>query len=81
MTADVKTNDNFKKGGAMIKEGLEQNAYELGSKVKEKIDEGQEYAKNSLHSLEEQVKSNPLLSIGISLLAGMVISKLFNSNK
>ena len=33
MSAGIKTIDNLKKGGAMVKEGLEQDAYDLGSKV------------------------------------------------
>lgn len=81
MATDIKTIDNLQKGGAMIKEGLEQDAYELGSKVKEKINESQEYAKNGLHSLEDQAKSNPLLCMGVSFLVGMVISKLLGSSK
>ena len=35
MSAGIKTIDNLKKGGAMVKEGLEQDAYDLGSKVKD----------------------------------------------
>ena len=79
MSAGIKTIDNLKKGGAMVKEGLEQDAYDLGSKVKDKVNEGQEYAKNGLHALEEEVKANPILSLGISFLVGMVASKLFSS--
>lgn len=45
MTTDLKTIDNLKKGSIMVKEGIEKDAYELGGKVKEKIEEGQEYAK------------------------------------
>lgn len=78
MTTDLKTIDNLKKGSTMVKEGIEKDAYELGGKVKEKIEEGQEYAKNSLHSLEEQTKSNPLMALGVSFLAGMLVSKLLN---
>ena len=81
MATDIKTIDNLKKGSTMVKEGIEQDAYELGGKVKEKLNEGQDYAKNSLHSLEDQAKSNPLLCIGISFLVGMVVSKLLGSSK
>ena len=79
--ADSKTIDNLQKGGSMVKEGIEQDAYELGGKVKEKLNEGQDYAKSSLHSWEEQAKSNPLLCVGISFLVGMVVSKLLGSSK
>ncbi len=81
MATDIKTMDNLKKGSTMVKEGIEQDAYEFGGQVKEKLNEGQEYAKNSLHSLEGQVKSNPLLCIGISFLAGMVFSKFLGNSK
>jgi len=81
MTTESKTVANLQKEKNKVKEGLEQDAYELGSKVKEKLNESQEYAKNSLHSLEDQTKANPLLAIGISFLAGMIASKLFGSNK
>ncbi len=81
MATDIKTMDNLKKGESMMKEGIEQDAYELGGKVKEKLNEGQDYAKNSLHSLEDQAKANPLLTIGISFLAGMVASKFFSGGK
>ncbi len=63
----------------MMKEGLEQSAYELGSKVKEEVNKGQEYAKNNLHSLEEQAKSHPLLAMGIAFLVGMVTSRILNN--
>ncbi len=81
MATESKAVDNLQKSGAMMKEGLEHDAYELGSKVKEKLNEGQDYAKNSLHSLEDQAKSNPLLTIGISFLVGMVASKLLGGSK
>jgi hypothetical protein len=81
MATDIKTRDNLQKSAAMIKEGLEQDAYELGGQIKEKLNDGQEYAKNSLHSLEDQAKSNPLLCMGISFLVGMVVSKLLGSSK
>lgn len=81
MATESKTIDNLQKGGSMVKEGIEKDAYELGGKVKEKLNEGQEYAKNSLHSLEDQAKSNPLLTIGISFLVGMVTSKLLGGSK
>ncbi len=81
MATDIKTIDNLQKGATMVKEGIEQDAYELGGKVKEKLNDGQEYAKNSLHALEDQAKSNPLLCIGVSFLVGMVVSKLLSSAK
>lgn len=81
MATGSKTIDNLQKGSSMAKEGIEQDAYELGGKVKEKLNEGQEYAKSSLHSLEEQAKANPLLTIGVSFLAGMVASKLFSNGR
>mgnify|MGYP000243392193 CR=1 FL=1 len=81
MATESKTVDNLQKGGTMVKEGIEKDAYELGGKVKEKLNDGQEYAKNSLHALEEQAKSNPLMTIGISFLVGMVASKFIGSGK
>ncbi len=81
MAIHSKTIDNLQKQKDVMKEGLEHDAYELGGKVREKLEESQEYAKNSLHSLEEQAKSNPLLAIGLSFLAGMLASKLFGNGK
>lgn len=81
MATESKTVDNLQKSKAMMKEGLEHDAYELGGKVKEKLNEGQDYAKNSLHCLEDQARANPLLTIGISFLAGMVASKFFSGDK
>ena len=61
MANESKTIDNLKKGSVQLKEGLERDAYEFGSQMKEKLNEGQEYAKNTLHELEDQAKSNPLM--------------------
>jgi hypothetical protein len=74
-----KSLDDMQKGAAMIREGLEQGAYELGGKVKQELDKGQEYIEGSLQSLEEQVKSHPLLSVSVSFLLGMMIAKLISS--
>ncbi len=81
MATESKTVDNLQKSGIMMKEALEYGAYELGGKVREKLNEAQDYAKNSLHSLEDHAKGNPLLTVGISFLAGMLASKLFGGSK
>lgn len=78
MARDLKTLHNLQKGAVMVKEGIEKDAYELGAKVKEKVEEGQQYAKNSLHSLEDQTKANPLLALGVAFIAGFVASKFFD---
>ncbi|MCE2716165.1 MAG: hypothetical protein ACK4V2_04500 [Pseudomonadota bacterium] len=81
MANESKTLENLHKKSNKVKEGLEHDAYELGSKVKETLNETQKYAKNGLHSLEDQARDNPLLAIGISFLVGVVASKLFGSDK
>ncbi|AZL15052.1 hypothetical protein [Rickettsiales endosymbiont of Stachyamoeba lipophora] len=70
---------NIIKGASMAKEGIEQSAYELGSKIKEEVNKSQEYAKNTLHYVEEQAKNQPFLAIGISFLLGMIVSRLCKS--
>lgn len=81
MTKDLKTTDTLQQSGSDLKEALQHDAYELGGKIKERVSEGQEYAKNYLHSLEDTAKANPLLTIGTSFLVGIVASKLFCSSK
>ncbi len=81
MATDIKTIDTIQKSASLLKEDMEKDAYELGKKVKKTISEGTEQAKNGLQYIEEQAKSNPLLSIGISFIAGMVVSKLISSSK
>lgn len=63
-----------RRGSSMAKEGLEKEAYDIGSKVRDDVDRGKEYAEDAIASLEKKVKNNPLMSVGVSVLIGMVLS-------
>jgi ElaB/YqjD/DUF883 family membrane-anchored ribosome-binding protein len=65
-----------KKKGSATMANLEAQAYQVGEKMREYYQDASSYTKDGVNQLQEQVKAHPLLSVGISFLAGMLIAKL-----
>ncbi len=59
----------------------EDKLYEIGAKSRKVIDEGEERLRQYCHTIEGQVKTHPMLSIGVAALAGAFLAKIFSSKK
>lgn len=85
-TQDIKdrANDMYSKTvkeGKKMSDNIEQSAYDMGKGLREGLHKIELCTKDGIGQIENQVRSYPLLTIGLSMLAGMVVYKLFSPNK
>lgn len=62
-----------------MKEVFEAKTEELIERVKPYVEEGKKKTCESAEQLGETIKENPLASVGIAFVAGLLLAKLFSS--
>lgn len=72
---------NLKKGGKTMIEPIEKQAYNMGEKAREVFKEIEGTTKEGLTLLEDNAKAYPFITIGLSVIAGMLLAKLASSSK
>ena len=59
----------------------ENKFYEMGAQSRDLVNKGEEQVKQYCNTLENQVRSYPLLSLGAAVLVGVLLSRLLGGNK
>lgn len=71
----------MKEKGKEMASNMEGTAYKIGAKARETFEEAEGKIKEGSDYIAYQTKSHPLIAIGVSFLVGMLVEKLFSSNR
>lgn len=73
--------NQLKSRGKSMQGNLEKNAYELGERTRDALTQAEDMASEGSEYIESKVKERPFLTIGLSLLIGLLLGKLGSNNR